>query len=1363
MTEQILGSLNKTLAEKKKEKYDTTLEKKIRENIGNLLPEYKMQCENGQISFQELLKDGIILCSLMNKIVPGKIPKINTTKLAFKQMENIATYLRACQQIGFQEIECFETNDLFEGHNMISVLNHLNLLLTLYERHRTQLLEYLKQRKLELLQSGSQGSLSPIQKQQDISRVQPLKSPRSPLTTDKNVFSPSAVSPETQEKKRPTFWGTGSPSVVPSNASVSSLEHDIATKEEFKYLPELERSARQWIEKIVGDIQPNLTFPQYLKSGVILCKLMNALKPGIIPKINEQNIAYMQMENIERYLQACKELGLRDSDLFNTSDLFNEKNMNLVINNIHILAHFVEKLPDFNGPKIEVTQTRNLFSASLVESDATSILQDDANASIEPLTPEQKDVFEWANKLLKAKFPEYELKNLSTDVRNGIKLLKLLEIVAKVPSVGTYNKEPRLLWHCMQNATLILRFLAQQTFERVEGCRATDIVMGRVEAIVKLLQFIRRKFDLDYMYQCLIGEEGEEVPEAGAAASERSVTEEIVEEIELQPGQELPEHLKQYVASIEESYSVHRQSPVTAVATSSSAPLIPSDATTTPTTSTTPSQVSSATTTPKDESETANDLTRESSVIEVSKTEVAVTKEKRPKEKRHRDKVEKHSKKVTVSPTQTRSRGKRRKSDADSPKKIIKDINKTKETSKEEPTNLKEVAKERHIKTKKHKEEVAKLKESPRKQPDKESLKEELNAKEIPKEEFGKGHEEAKKEPTKLNDETKVEPLQTKEIPREQPNKEVSKEKFVITKESPKTPSAEVSESSQETLSTLKEATKEKLPESKDVAKEESTTSPTEIKEIPNERSFTETKKEEPLISETVESKKSVLTKATLKEETDKKEVSMGALVKGAEDTLKESTPLKNVAIGVLTTTKEKEPAKEKDDVSTEKTVEVKEGRTEESIKMKETANLQREEPKFEVTPQSAPIEPIKSDTINQKTPITQHIREASLSVRKVVLRRPASRRQVATSQEFEKMIKIQKAQATMRQHVANEILQTERNYVKNLNIINERLIQQTKRLNIMSELELASAYSNLPELVNHHKKFESILAARITNWNESSKISDIFLEQTEFFKDYKPYLSNYNGSIISIHYLKKKYPAFAQLIHNFEEEQMATTMFNTESFLIMPVQRIPRYVLLLKDMRKYVAPTSEEYTQLGKAIEHIEKTLQQLNRHIPQTAIEDTKKVLQIADCIEGEENILAPQRVYVKEGPIQVKKIKENKKKGHVIKATTESVKKLWEFFTKKKMQPYWFLFNDLLVYCDVKPQAKSEDTKQFTFVTSISLRDIKEIRPAKKSNKETDFQLVLENEVWKLSCQSAEEKKQWTEEIKKCLEQLRESNNK
>jgi hypothetical protein len=46
--EEILGSLNKTIAEKKKGKYDTALEKRIREILGNLLPEV---CINGSLIF----------------------------------------------------------------------------------------------------------------------------------------------------------------------------------------------------------------------------------------------------------------------------------------------------------------------------------------------------------------------------------------------------------------------------------------------------------------------------------------------------------------------------------------------------------------------------------------------------------------------------------------------------------------------------------------------------------------------------------------------------------------------------------------------------------------------------------------------------------------------------------------------------------------------------------------------------------------------------------------------------------------------------------------------------------------------------------------------------------------------------------------------------------------------------------------------------------------------------------------------------------------------------------------------------------------------------------------------------------------
>lgn len=259
----------------------------------------------------------------------------------------------------------------------------------------------------------------------------------------------------------------------PTTASVSSLEHDIQTIAEFKYIPELERTARQWIEAVTGIKQPEQTFPQYLKSGIVLCKLINTVKPNAVTKVNEGTVAYKQMENIEHYLKACIDLGLHQQDMFNTSDLFNEKNVNLVINSIHVFAHFIEKLPNYNGPRIENPQTaRNLFSASLVEGSASDFLTEDPNAVPDTLTAEQQELLDWTNAQLRKFDTACQLKNLTTDVRDGVKLIKLLEVVTKGSQLGSYTKQPNLIWHCMQNATLILRFLAQQTFEKVQ-CRAT--------------------------------------------------------------------------------------------------------------------------------------------------------------------------------------------------------------------------------------------------------------------------------------------------------------------------------------------------------------------------------------------------------------------------------------------------------------------------------------------------------------------------------------------------------------------------------------------------------------------------------------------------------------------------------------------------------------------------------------------------------------------------------------------------------------------------------------------------------------------------------------------------------------------------
>jgi len=74
-------------------------------------------------SLHEALKDGVILCKLMNVLRPGSVKKINTSKMAFKQMENIGWFLDGCQTLGVAKVDTFQTVDLYENQNMPQVVN----------------------------------------------------------------------------------------------------------------------------------------------------------------------------------------------------------------------------------------------------------------------------------------------------------------------------------------------------------------------------------------------------------------------------------------------------------------------------------------------------------------------------------------------------------------------------------------------------------------------------------------------------------------------------------------------------------------------------------------------------------------------------------------------------------------------------------------------------------------------------------------------------------------------------------------------------------------------------------------------------------------------------------------------------------------------------------------------------------------------------------------------------------------------------------------------------------------------------------------------------------------------------------------
>ncbi|KNC75893.1 hypothetical protein SARC_11591 [Sphaeroforma arctica JP610] len=110
--------LDADLEAKKAAKYDFALEA---EAMAWLKAVTDQSPAEGQ-SVHEFLKDGQVLCNLANTLKDGAVKRVNTSKMAFKQMENINSFLEAVTAYGVPVADLFATVDLFEDKNMGQVV-----------------------------------------------------------------------------------------------------------------------------------------------------------------------------------------------------------------------------------------------------------------------------------------------------------------------------------------------------------------------------------------------------------------------------------------------------------------------------------------------------------------------------------------------------------------------------------------------------------------------------------------------------------------------------------------------------------------------------------------------------------------------------------------------------------------------------------------------------------------------------------------------------------------------------------------------------------------------------------------------------------------------------------------------------------------------------------------------------------------------------------------------------------------------------------------------------------------------------------------------------------------------------------------
>lgn len=175
--------------------------------------------------------------------------------------------------------------------------------------------------------------------------------------------------------------------------------------------------------------------------------------------------------------------------------------------------------------------------------------------------------------------------------------------------------------------------------------------------------------------------------------------------------------------------------------------------------------------------------------------------------------------------------------------------------------------------------------------------------------------------------------------------------------------------------------------------------------------------------------------------------------------------------------------------------------------------------------------------------------------------------------------------QSSHRMKVIREVLTTERSYVSSLDKLVALFMTPLKsnaaarRGSVVTDAEITAIFGNVVPILELHRKLLDKLE-RLIKGNPSPTLSGWFSDLAERILDvYKPYFGDYARSLET---LKNKMAtkAFAKHVAKLAKDAKESLML--DSMLIMPIQRLPRLVLLLQEIDRATDPSHPEKPILG-------------------------------------------------------------------------------------------------------------------------------------------------------------------------------------
>ncbi|XP_059805440.1 FYVE, RhoGEF and PH domain-containing protein 1-like [Hypanus sabinus] len=218
----------------------------------------------------------------------------------------------------------------------------------------------------------------------------------------------------------------------------------------------------------------------------------------------------------------------------------------------------------------------------------------------------------------------------------------------------------------------------------------------------------------------------------------------------------------------------------------------------------------------------------------------------------------------------------------------------------------------------------------------------------------------------------------------------------------------------------------------------------------------------------------------------------------------------------------------------------------------------------------------------------------------------------------------------------------------------------------------------------------------------------------------YGEYVKNFDRAMELVNIWVEKSAHFKSTLQDIQKDELCGNL-TLQHHMLEPVQRIPRYELLLKDYLKKLPEDSPDRKDSEKSLELISTAADHSNAAIRK--MERMHKLLKVYELLGGEEDIVNPTNELIKE--------------GHILKLSAKN---------GSTQDRYLILFNNRLLYCVPKLRLIGQ---KFSVRARIDV-DGMEVKVTSTQNSCRTFLVSGKQRSLELQARTQEEKKDWIQAI-------------